>query len=480
MKKFIVIAVALALLVPSLALAATEFTLGGFIKMDSMWDSDNGVGKNMNVFPSRNNASGAKHGRLKFTAQGSRFNLTIKGPKLWGAQVTGFLEMDFDPNEAPIINSSFTTSNSWTPRLRHAMFRFNWPTSELLFGQYWSMFCEYYAESAEDGPLQMTGTPTARNAQIRFTQTFGAFTVAGSIADPNQTRLWGSDTTSYGYAATAGSAFPAMNTGQMAETPQLQGKVTYAQDLWGKAAYYGTPKPFTAQVVGGWQRSVLRGQDVATTGVFSTLDSAGVNTAINTFNFKTTYVNPWLLMGSLFIPVIPTHSANLAGTASILTQWWIGQGVETFGFAGAYTQNYRLAYNMFPGVARYDVDLQSKFGGFVEGQYYFNNQWFVNALYAFSKAFNVSRADYTRTVQNGMSNGLNGMEYAFASGAMASTIQQANFTLWYRPIQAIKFGLQYSYLAANFYNMTTVPAGSQNTSNFGDNHRVEFVGFFYF
>ena len=52
------------------------------------------------------------------------------------------------------------------------MFRFNWPTSELLFGQYFSMFCEWYAESAEDGPLQMTGTPTARLAQIRFTQKF--------------------------------------------------------------------------------------------------------------------------------------------------------------------------------------------------------------------------------------------------------------------------------------------------------------------
>ena len=49
MKKFIVFAVVLALLVPSLAMAATEFSLGGFIKMDMMWDSDNGVGKNMNV-----------------------------------------------------------------------------------------------------------------------------------------------------------------------------------------------------------------------------------------------------------------------------------------------------------------------------------------------------------------------------------------------------------------------------------------------
>ncbi len=40
------------------------------------------------------------HGRLKFTAQGSRFNFTIKGPKLWGAQTTGFIEMDFDAGEA--------------------------------------------------------------------------------------------------------------------------------------------------------------------------------------------------------------------------------------------------------------------------------------------------------------------------------------------------------------------------------------------
>ena len=142
--------------------------------------------------PHRNNDPNYKHGRLKFTAQGSRFNFTIKGPDLWGAKTSGFIEMDFDPAEQPIANSSFTSSNSYTPRLRHAMFRFNWPTSELLFGQYLSMFCEYYAESAEDGPLQMTGTPTARNAQVRFTQKFMEdWTVAASIGDPNQARLTG-------------------------------------------------------------------------------------------------------------------------------------------------------------------------------------------------------------------------------------------------------------------------------------------------
>ena len=36
-------------------------------------------------------------------------------------------------------------------------------------------------------------------------------------------------------------------------------------------------------------------------------------------------------------------------------------------------------------------------------------------------------------------------------GDNAQTIQQASMTLWYRPIQAIKFGLQYSYAAANYF-----------------------------
>jgi hypothetical protein len=90
--------------------------------------------------------------------------------------------------------------------------------------------------------------------------------------------------------------------------------------------------------------------------------------------------------------------------------------------------------------------------------------------------------------------GMNGMEWAYG-GDIPQTIQQASMTLWYRPIQAIKFGLQYSYMAVNYFQYlgpagnTAVPPGfaggnypanNVNRSNFGDNHRVEFVGFFYF
>jgi hypothetical protein len=459
MKKFIVFAVVLALLVPSMAMAATEFSLGGFIKLDAMWDSDNAVGKNLNGPAARNNTNGSKHGRMKFTAQGSRFSFTIKGPDLWGAKTTGFIEMDFDSAEAGVANiAAGGASKSYTPRLRHAMFRFNWPTSELLFGQYFSMFSEWYAESAEDGPLQMTGTPTARLAQVRFTQTFMSdWTVAALIGDANSAFLGGP---TYNNVA--------INNGQYAETPQVQGKIKYAHDFWGKAAYYGKPIPFTIQFVGGWQRNVQR------SGLSAAQTFGEGNFFVGAINLKSQYVNPWMAMGSMFIPVIPTHSANLAGTASILTQWWIGQGVEAFGFTGVNSNVYRFNNNFF-GQLNYDVNLLNKYGGFVEGQYYFSNQWFVNALYGISKVFNVSRARF----QQGTAIGLGGMENAF-TGDVPSTIQQASATLWYRPIQAIKFGLQYSYLATSYLQMTTVPGATPNSTRFGDDHRVEFVGFFYF
>lgn len=484
MKKFIVFAVVLALLVPAAAFAATEFSLGGFIKLDAMWDSDNGVHKNLLRLPARNNDGNRKHGRLMFTAQGSRFSFTIKGPKLWGADVSGFLEMDFDTVQEGINNVAFGgASRSYTPRLRHAMFRFNWPTSELLFGQYWSMFCEYYAEMAEDGPLAMTGTPTARLAQIRFTQKFlGDWTVAALIGDPNQATL--------STGAAAGGYFDTLengtNNGRLAESPQVQAKVQYAHDFWGKAAYYGKPTPFTAQVVGGWQRNVSR-ISPAVAGI-STLGNVraptaandGILTAAANLGVQNQYVDPWMVMGSLFVPVIPTQSANLAGTASILTQWWIGQGVETFGIFGVASNLYQfnsLNGNMYD----YKAKLLQKFGGFVQGQYYFNNQWFVNAVWAVSKAYGVSRSRYNN---GGADFAINGME--FGMGDNVQTIQQAAVTLWYRPIQAIKFGLQYEYAAANYFAnawATVGPAGVANNinrSNFGDNHRVEFVGFFYF
>ena len=63
-------------------------------------------------------------------------------------------------------------------------------------------------------------------------------------------------------------------------------------------------------------------------------------------------------------------------------------------------------------------------------------------------------------------------------------------TLWYRPIEALKFGLQYAYERTNFLqavNNPSLAAGGQTqgqpsagATNMGDSHRIQFVAFMFF
>jgi hypothetical protein len=490
MKKFFAFAVILALLVPAAAFAATEFTLGGFVKLDSFWDSTQAA-KNMNTPILRNNDPNFHHGRVKFTAQGSRFNLTIKGPDLWGAKTTGFIEMDFDPNESPALGQQ-TASNSYTPRLRHAMFRFNWPTTELLFGQYWSMFCEFYNESVQDGPLQGHGTPTARLAQVRVSQQFAdGWTIAGLIGEPNNITALNNATTNP-YANFAGAT---NNTGEQAETPQVQAKLQYQQDLWGKAAYYGAPMPFTARVIGGWQRNVVRSNPALVT-TASQVFGQNAFGAINASYGNHQYLDPWMVMGNVFLPIIPTHSANLAGTASLSVQAYVGQGLGAFGnnmgsdLNGKYQGSLLLNNVTGTFLQTYDQELNRQFGGYVQAQYYFTNQWFTNVTWGAQKQFGSSQATYNQLIPLVGPAGNTG-GYGLVVGDQPNSWQELDFTLWYRPIQAIKFGLQYSWQRTTWQQVTANPAVNVNTggiiaptqansSNVGNASRVEFVGFFYF
>ena len=132
MKKILLILVILTLLVPATALAATEFSLGGFIKLSTFWDSTQNPYTPTSAI-SRNNDALFHHGNFNMSAQESRFNFTIKGPKLWGATTTGFIEMDFDAlgdeNASSLSGAPGTpgSTSAYQPRLRHAMFRLNWP-----------------------------------------------------------------------------------------------------------------------------------------------------------------------------------------------------------------------------------------------------------------------------------------------------------------------------------------------------------------
>ncbi len=476
MKKILAFAVILALLVPAAAFAAAEFTLGGFVKLDSFWSSTQDA-KNMNTPILRNNDPNFHHGRMKFTAQGSRFNLTIKGPDLWGAKTSGFFEMDFDSNENPNLGLQ-TSSNSFTPRLRHAMFRFNWPTTELLFGQYWSMFCEFFSENVQDGPLQGHGTPTARMAQVRVSQQFGdGFTIAGLIGEPNN--INGFPTNAAG-TALVGTNYTLTNNGENAETPQVQAKLQYQKDLWGKAAYYGAPMPFTARVIGGWQRNTFR-TNAANAPTFGQNNFNAVAASFGNHQ----NLSPWMAMANVFLPILPTQSANLAGTASLSVQAYVGQGLGAFGnnmgndVYGSYQGSFVIAGPL--RVNNYDQALFRQFGGYVQGQYYFTNQWFANVTWGAQRQYsNPSQSRFGQLIT-----GANPQGYGTALADQPNSWQEIDFTLWYRPIQAFKFGLQYAWQRTGWMQITSNTGGAfinpgANTSQVGNSSRVEFVGFFYF
>lgn len=443
---FLVVVALLAL--PAVALAAKaepagsadiSFTLGGYIKLHTFWDSAS-MNKNLTTPPLRNNNVEGQHGRFNATAQSSRFSFTIKGPDLWGAKTSGMIEMDFDAAGDARQNSG----NSFAPRMRLAFFRFNWPGTELIMGQYWGLFSDFQLETIQDAGMQFHGFPaTNRFGQVRLTQSFGLGWAKNDKL--SLAVVVGKPTDSADAAAVLGNAYaPATTTtlsGQTSETPQFQGSITYEGDLWGKAAFYGRPRPFTAQVVGGWQRSRYQ--------------KARIDLLAGTIDQK--YLNNWCIQGSLFLPIIPTATPNLAGTMAVSVTGYVGEGLE---FLGNHT-----GQNVFfsrVGLLALEANLQRVWGGSVQANYYFNNQWFIAAAVGLGNNFGV----------NGFDAGLNN-----SNTGLVHNWWEADLTLYYRPITAFKFGLGYAYNRAEYYRSTTVQS---NTTNFGEAHRVQFAGWFFF
>jgi hypothetical protein len=462
MKKTIVFVLALALALPTMALAKTEFSMGGFIKLGAYWQSGQ---QSPYILPgSRNNVVGGTHGLVNFRANESRMNFTLHGPKVLGAVLTGFIEFDFDAG--PQDNFSTSVSNPAGMRLRHAMFRLNWPDTELLMGQYWGLMASWWTDLAQDGQMMATATALERLPQIRVTQKVGPdVSLMGLIGLPN------------GGTLDNGNPYGRSNNGMASECPQVQASVKYAHDWWGKAGYFGHPRPFTAQVMAGFQRNVNRYQVAAggnTANNLVTFWQDQYVTATNLNNLgapygtnniiRQKYVNPWVVMGTLFIPVIPTHSANLAGTASLLAQWWIGQGVGAFGLLGDSSSIYQYQ-TTWQNNNYFDVKLLKRFGGVLQAQYYFTNQWYANVDYGLTRCYGVNTS--SRNVNQD-----------WLGADQFETFQEIHAVLWYQPVKALKLGLQYSYSSTKYFQATTT--GGANSSDHGSESRISFAGFFFF
>ncbi len=96
----------------------------------------------------------------------------ITGPDALGAKTSAYLEAEFFGTSDADINGF---------RLRHAWLKLNWPSQELLIGQFWHPM--FITEDYPDVVSFNTGAPFQpfnRSPQVRFTQMFGGLSLIGT------------------------------------------------------------------------------------------------------------------------------------------------------------------------------------------------------------------------------------------------------------------------------------------------------------
>ena len=147
--------------------ANTEFSFGGFIKMDAMLSSysdgnvTDGLGREFYVPSTIQPGTEPDTTELDMTARTSRFNFKTVTDVGNDKSVTTFIELDFEG-----AGGNEVVSNSYGPRLRHAFIKYD----GLLVGQTWSNFMNLGAlpESADFiGPSE--STVFIRQSQVRYT-----------------------------------------------------------------------------------------------------------------------------------------------------------------------------------------------------------------------------------------------------------------------------------------------------------------------
>ena len=134
----------------------------------------------------------------------SRLTGKITGPDVLKAKTSALLEADFFGNE----NLNFADVNGF--RLRHAIVKLTWQTTELLVGQYWHPF--FVPECFPDVVSFNTGAPFqpfSRNPQIRLSQKAGNFKLIIAAAEQRDFSSAGPDGASSKYLSNA--VLPDMN-----------------------------------------------------------------------------------------------------------------------------------------------------------------------------------------------------------------------------------------------------------------------------
>jgi len=165
----------------------TALKFGGFVQADMQSDfggdpGDTWSAANIPLDSGSNTARSNRH--LRLTARDTRINLATWTPTPLG-EAKGFFEMDFRGNEPTSSATGSTidaegTTNSYSPRLRHAYFELGpW-----LAGQTYSTFISRGTSAQTVGWVGTEGGMMVRQAQLRYTFGFGPALLQLSVENP--------------------------------------------------------------------------------------------------------------------------------------------------------------------------------------------------------------------------------------------------------------------------------------------------------
>jgi hypothetical protein len=415
MKKLILVLLAVFLVIPALSNAGSvssryDVTFGGFVKYDLGYSTQ---ASNADMYLASRHSSGAvryladDYSNSFQTAAETRLNFLIKGPDLWGAKTSAFVEGDF---------RGVSTGNAYGGfQLRHAFMKMNWQSAEIMIGQNWQQWgMPYYIGEIgfNDESTYLKGLRMPQMAfRYFFTKEFNAMVGIQSATE------W-----------SGGNALRQADDYAKSNWPGVMGEIAYWSDRCGKigannlkfgfGAYYGREKKTANTTTAPWAM-----------GATSTANTMPAVAGTATYHDDT--IDNWMTAFRYSIPIIPEKQGNKQFAMLLNGNFFYGQN-----FGG----NNWLNVPGTTSVGSYfraggDAAAPTGWGLFTQLSFWFTDKLWTNLAYGYLK-YNASEAQRT----------------AFANNVNMNQTYVVNL-LW-DANQAIRFGLQWTHLTTG-YNRST-------------------------
>ncbi len=408
MKKYLLLLLALFLMLPVLADAGSvssryDVTFGGFVKYDVGWNSQNthaDAGYTSRSSTSARAVLQDDYSSTFQTAGETRLNFLVKGPDLWGAKSSAFIEGDF---------RGVNTGNSYGGfQLRHAFMTLKWDSAELMIGQNWQQWgMPYY------GAWIGTSNFSQFLRGIRVPQ------MALRVFITKEFNVMFGITSATEWSGTGTGVYVRQYNDDYARSnwPGLQGEIAYWSDRCGKigsnnlkfglGGYYGKEKKINDNTV-----------------------------TSSTTGYKDDTINAWIAAFRYSLPIIPEKQGNKAMSLLLNGNFFIGQNVAGNNWMG---QNGGVSQGSYWRPNGTDAAAPTMYGLFAQASFWFIDSLSINGMYGYLK-YNFS--SWARGA-------------ASDSGAQTrrdklNMVQSYGVNLLWDANQAIRFGIEYMKLFNRF------------------------------